>query len=71
MKCAACTRESGDKKYCGYHARALEQLKSHHESWVDAYGGISWHDYLKRLYQMEETGQWVREVIEAELKKEE
>ncbi|AIC17196.1 hypothetical protein [Nitrososphaera viennensis] len=73
-KCAACARESGDgRKYCRYHAKALEQLKSHYDSWVEAYGGISWQDYLQRLQKMEEetTGQWVREVIEAEMKKKE
>ncbi|AIF83263.1 hypothetical protein NTE_01191 [Candidatus Nitrososphaera evergladensis SR1] len=72
-KCAACARESGDKKYCRYHAKALEQLKSHYDSWVDAYddgSAISWQDYLTRLQKMEEAGQWVREVIEAEMKKE-
>ncbi|MEO9363033.1 MAG: hypothetical protein ABI348_03945 [Nitrososphaera sp.] len=73
-KCAACARESdgsGSKKYCSYHTRALEQLKSHYDSWVEAYGDISWQDYLQRLHKMEETGQWVKEVIEAEMKKEE
>lgn len=70
MKCAACARESdGISKYCSYHARALGQLKSHYDSWVVAYGGISWQDYLQRLHKMEETGQWVKEVIEAEMKK--
>lgn len=70
MKCAACAREPDDGRYCRYHAKALLQLKSHHGSWVDAYGAISWQDYLKRLHKMEETGQWAREVIEVEMKKE-
>ncbi len=71
MKCAACTRDSGDKEYCLYHTKALEELKSHYGSWVSAYGGISWQDYLKRLYNMQETGQWIKDIIRLELKKEE
>lgn len=71
-KCAACARETDSSgRYCSYHARALGQLKSHYDSWVDAYGGISLQDYMKRLHKMEETGQWIKEVIEAEMKKEE
>ena len=40
-----------------------------YKSWVDAYGGVSWEDFLGRLSKMKETGSWVKEVIEAELKK--
>ncbi len=79
MKCTACSREellSDDEhhdpqqRYCRYHAEALEQLKRHYGSWVAAYGSISWQDYLKRLSKMEETGQWARDVIDMEMKKE-
>jgi hypothetical protein len=69
MKCAACSRDAKEK-YCKYHLQALEQLKSHYGRWVDAYGGISWQDYMQKLLKMEETGSWVREVIEQEMKKE-
>jgi hypothetical protein len=71
-KCAACTRDSDDKEeFCLYHTRALGELKKHYGSWVNAYGGISWKDYLKRLDSMDETGQWIKEIIRLELKKEE
>lgn len=69
MKCAACSRET-EEKYCRYHMRALEQLKSHYARWVDAYGGVSWQEYLQKLCKMEETGAWLKEVILAEMKKE-
>lgn len=69
MKCAACSRDAKDK-YCKHHMRALEQLKSHYGRWADAYGGVSWQDYLQKLSKMEETGSWVKEVIEQEMKKE-
>jgi hypothetical protein len=81
-KCAACNRDAssaGDndnnnnnntkKSYCIYHLRAVEQLKSHYSYWMDAYSsGISWQEFLARLLDMDETGQWVKDVIREELK---
>jgi hypothetical protein len=43
-------------------------MTSHYRAWVDAYGGISWKDFLNKLSKMQETGSWVKEVIEAESK---
>jgi hypothetical protein len=68
-KCAACHRQASSGRYCIHHSRALESLSSHYSAWVDAYGGISWQDFLNKLSKMQETGSWVKEVIEAELKK--
>jgi hypothetical protein len=68
MKCAACAREAAER-YCRYHELALEQLRSHYGTWVQAYGTMEWGEYLARLLNMPETGVWVKEVIEAELKK--
>jgi hypothetical protein len=48
---------------------ASESLAAHYRAWVDAYGGISWQEFLSRLLKMRETGSWVKEVIEAELEK--
>jgi len=58
-----------DGRYCLQHKQALDSVMSHYRSWVDAYGSISWEDFLKKLSRMRETGCWVKEVIEAELKK--
>jgi hypothetical protein len=70
QKCAACHRKTLlDSKYCLYHYQALESLTGHYRAWVDAYGGISWQDFLSKLSEMQETGSWVKEVIEVELKK--
>ncbi|AFU59735.1 hypothetical protein Ngar_c28150 [Candidatus Nitrososphaera gargensis Ga9.2] len=52
-----------------HHGKALESLTNHYKEWVDAYGGISWQDFLDRLSRMQETGSWVKEVIAVELKK--
>jgi len=68
MGCLACGRQAQDR-YCTYHAKALQSLRAHHEAWVHAYGSISWEKFLERLAEMKETGQWVKEVIKAELKK--
>lgn len=68
-KCVACHRKAmSDSRYCSYHRQALESMTSHYRAWVDAYGGISWKDFLNKLSKMQETGSWVKEVIEAESK---
>jgi hypothetical protein len=68
-KCAACHRQASSGKYCLHHGKAMESLNSHYMGWIDAYGGISWQDFLAKLSKMQETGSWVKEVIEVELKK--
>lgn len=69
-KCAACHRKAmPDGRYCLHHRQALDSVTAHYRAWVDAYGGISWKEFLIRLSKMQETGSWVKEVIEAESKK--
>jgi hypothetical protein len=68
MKCAACSRDA-EGKYCRYHSQALERLREHYGAWVKAYGDMQWGDYLAKVSKMEETGSWVKEVVEAEMKK--
>jgi len=68
MVCQACGKDAQDR-YCKYHAKAFSNLQAHHQAWVRAYGSISWQAFLERLEGMQETGQWVKEVIKAELKK--
>lgn len=69
QKCAACHRIAVSGNYCLHHTQALESLTGHYKAWVDAYGGISWQDFLIKLSKMQETGSWVKEVIAAELEK--
>lgn len=69
QKCAACHRQASSGLYCLHHNQALESLAGHYKVWVGAYGGVSWQDFLTKLLKMPETGSWVKEVIEAELKK--
>jgi hypothetical protein len=68
-KCAACDRQASSGRYCLYHNQAFESLTGHYRKWVDAYGRISWQEFLRKLLKMRETGSWAKEVIEAELKK--
>jgi deoxycytidylate deaminase len=71
-KCAACHRKvvAKGKKYCIYHSQAYDSLQKQHGSWMHAYAGISMGDYMKKLLTLNETGIWIKEVINAELKKE-
>lgn len=71
-KCAACYRKvvAKGKKYCIYHSQAYDSLQKQYGAWVHAYAKISMGDYMKKLLTLNETGIWVKEVINAELKKE-
>jgi hypothetical protein len=51
---------------CRYHLRARTALRSGYGVWNDAYGGISWKEYLNRVKTAEATGRWVREVVSLE-----
>ncbi len=62
--CAICGRAVvNEKKFCHYHQEALDNLQETFEDWREA-SGIGWEKYLDQLCQIDETGQWVREVAE-------
>jgi hypothetical protein len=71
-KCAACYRKvvAKGKKYCIYHSQAYDSLQKQYAAWVHAYAKISMGDCMKKLLTLNETGIWVKEVINVELKKE-
>jgi hypothetical protein len=70
--CAACYREvvAKGKKYCIYHTQAFANLQNQYGAWVHAYGGISETDYMNKLLTLSQTGSWVKDVINEELKTE-
>ena len=70
-KCAACYREvvAKGKRYCIYHSQAYNSLQKQYDAWVRAYGGISKVGYMNKLLTLSQTGSWVKEVINEELKK--
>jgi hypothetical protein len=69
-KCTACHRKAlSDSEYCLHHKQAFDSLINHYKTWVNSYGRISWEEFLTKLLSMQETGRWIKEVIEVELKK--
>jgi hypothetical protein len=69
-KCTACYRRAlSDNEYCLHHKQAFDSMINHYKTWVNAYGRISWEEFLTKLSSMQETGRWIKEVIEVELKK--
>lgn len=56
------------KAFCTYHEKAYDELKKNYDGWVEAYGKLSWREYLERLLGKKETGSWVKDVIMLELK---
>ena len=67
MQCKLCRREvKTDGELCRYHSAAGDALKRAHEGWEQAYSGLSWREYLNRVKALDETGQWIKEVITLE-----
>ncbi len=65
MVCRLCKRECAPSSdLCGYHLAAKRNLESGYTRWKEAFGGMAWREYLDRILQSAETGQWVREVAE-------
>ena len=63
MKCRLCSRDA-TSDLCPYHEEARERVKSTYHQWVNAYGSIEWRDYLKRVVENVQTGDWAREAAE-------
>jgi DNA topoisomerase-1 len=62
-KCGICGRDAKEDELCRYHFEALNNLRAAYEGWNTA-SGVSWEQYLERLVQIEETGRWVKDVIQ-------
>ena len=61
-ECPICGRDL-QEEFCSYHQTAFNNLKEMHAEW-EAAAGLSWENYLDRISDLEETGRWIREVIE-------
>jgi len=66
MKCKLCEREAR-QDFCEYHAEAKRQLETAFHMWKEAYGGIAWNEYLRRMVRNKEAGQWVVEIANLSL----
>ncbi len=42
-------------------------LKEGYNSWRDAYKGMTWEEYIKKVLELEESGKWVKDVIRYKL----
>ena len=63
--CRLCKRDrAASSAFCGYHLAAKRNLESGYKKWSEGYGGMEWKEYLRRIGQSPETGQWAREVAE-------
>ncbi|MHA1771426.1 MAG: hypothetical protein ACTSYL_02575 [Candidatus Thorarchaeota archaeon] len=64
-RCPICDRIAGetDDGFCRYHHDAKKNLEDSYERWKHALD-ISWEEYLDRVVTLEETGIWVKEIVE-------
>lgn len=53
-----------EEDLCQYHRKAKDNLVSNFKKWQEAYGGLTWAEYCQRLSSLQETGIWVKEVID-------
>ncbi|MDV3278287.1 MAG: hypothetical protein LYZ69_07460 [Nitrososphaerales archaeon] len=61
MACRLCERQAADD-FCRYHGDAKARVESAYSSWSEAYGSMSWADYLEAVVKNVETGEWAAEV---------
>ncbi len=63
--CRLCKRDSAPSStLCRYHLAAKRSVESAYPQWNEAYGGITWKEYLQKITRDPETGQWAKEVAE-------
>ena len=65
MKCKLCYRESNDN-LCNYHQKAYLNLTSGFEKWCKAYKRIDWETYIQKVFEMPDTGIWVKDCCKLE-----
>jgi len=63
--CRLCKRDCAPSStLCKYHLAARRNVESQYSRWSEGYGGMTWKEYLKKISQSAETGQWAKEVAE-------
>jgi hypothetical protein len=63
--CRLCKRKCAPSSaLCAYHLAAKTELESGYKRWSEAYGALSWEEYLRKIARNAETGQWIKEVAE-------
>jgi len=62
--CIICKREIPLGDYCKYHQEAYRNLKEKYDEWLEAFGELTFVEYLQKLIENPDTGLWVKEVAE-------
>lgn len=63
-RCTICGRRSvHERPLCRYHSAAYDIIERKFNEWKCA-TGCSWTEYIDELLEMEETGIWVRDVLD-------
>lgn len=66
MRCSICKR-SADDKLCKYHQLAYDKIKDNYEVWRRAYENLGYNEYLERLLESRESGEFIKDVARWEL----
>ena len=45
-----------------YHEKARSQIELGFKAWVEAFEILTWERYLERILELEETGEWAKDV---------
>ena len=63
-ECRICGRSSAEEDLCEYHSTAYTILRSAFEKWAATMEGLTWEEYIDSVRRLENTGQWIKEVID-------
>jgi hypothetical protein len=63
-ECQICGRRGVNEYFCEYHQAAHSNLKSTFKHWTEAIEELTWEEYLRQVYDLENTGRWIKEIIE-------
>ncbi|MBD3157926.1 MAG: hypothetical protein GF309_03980 [Candidatus Lokiarchaeota archaeon] len=63
--CTICGRELSERSdLCEYHWMAKKNIERGYERWKQALD-IPYEEYLQELRENEETGRWIKDVVDA------
>ena len=61
-------KQATREKYCNNHNSAKIKLQRGYESWLKAYGVLSWDDFLQKLLNLTDiVGTLIKDVAEYEM----
>ncbi|HXW36705.1 MAG TPA: hypothetical protein VEJ36_02215 [Nitrososphaerales archaeon] len=61
MTCRICRREAV-AELCQYHEDARSRIEECYPIWKDAFGQMSHEEYLLKIRDHDQSGEWVKEV---------